>query len=211
VLRTANSTATPVNSVSWAPYTLGPILAAATADGFVTFIAFTEKGEADLNMYPPIEAHKGGCNAVSWAPDVRTGAIISKSGPSGTQQAKVLRLVTGGCDTAVRIWRYVEKKWSSERFVNNDNKHSDWVRDVAWAPSLGLPASIIASASEDKTVVIWSEDKTDGWVKKHTLEFTQKVWKVSWSVMGNILAVSQGDNNVSLWKQSLDGWQKLTT
>jgi hypothetical protein len=27
-----------------------------------------------------------------------------------------------------------------------------------------------------------------------------KVWKVSWSIMGNILAVSQGDNKVSLWK-----------
>ena len=32
-----------------------------------------------------------------------------------------------------------------------DNKlegHSDWVRDVAWAPSIGLPKSIIASCSQ---------------------------------------------------------------
>ena len=26
--------------------------------------------------------------------------------------------------------------------------HTDWVRDVAWAPSVGLPRSIIASCSQ---------------------------------------------------------------
>ena len=26
--------------------------------------------------------------------------------------------------------------------------HSDWVRDVAWAPSVGLPKSVIASCSQ---------------------------------------------------------------
>jgi hypothetical protein len=37
-----------------------------------------------------------------------------------------------------------------------------------------------------------------------------QVWRVSWSVMGNILAVSQGDNRVSLWKEALDGsWKNL--
>jgi len=29
-----------------------------------------------------------------------------------------------------------------------------------------------------------------------------QVWRVSWSVMGNILAVSQGDQKVSLWKEA---------
>lgn len=29
--------------------------------------------------------------------------------------------------------------------------HSDWVRDVAWAPSIGLPKSIIASCSQVNT------------------------------------------------------------
>lgn len=34
--------------------------------------------------------------------------------------------------------------------------HDGWVRDVAWAPNLGLPKSTIASASEDGEVVIWT-------------------------------------------------------
>merc|ERR1712243_145868 len=37
------------------------------------------------------------------------------------------------------------------------------------------------------------------------------VWHVSWSVPGNILAVSGGDNKVSLWKETLDEqWQCIS-
>jgi protein transport protein SEC13 len=33
---------------------------------------------------------------------------------------------------------------------------------------------------------------------------------VSWSITGNILAVSGGDNKVTLWKESIEGdWKPL--
>lgn len=35
--------------------------------------------------------------------------------------------------------------------------HTDWVRDVAWCPNMGLPQNLIASCSQDGTVVIWDE------------------------------------------------------
>jgi protein transport protein SEC13 len=36
------------------------------------------------------------------------------------------------------------------------------------------------------------------------------VWRVSWSTTGNILAVSDGNNVVTLWKESTDGvWQQI--
>ena len=40
--------------------------------------------------------------------------------------------------------------------------HTDWVRDVAWCPSVGLPVSRIASCSQDCKVMIWSKDETVG-------------------------------------------------
>ena len=37
------------------------------------------------------------------------------------------------------------------------------------------------------------------------------VWRVSWSITGNILAVSDGKDNVSLWKEAVDGqWQQIS-
>lgn len=57
------------------------------------------------------------------------------------------RMVTGGCDTYVKIWRLdaASGEWIEESKLEG---HSDWVRDVAWAPSIGLPRSIIASCSQ---------------------------------------------------------------
>lgn len=38
------------------------------------------------------------------------------------------------------------------------------------------------------------------------------VWRVSWSLSGNVLAVSTGDNKVTLWKETLKGeWEKVST
>lgn len=36
-------------------------------------------------------------------------------------------------------------QWKEEQKLE---AHSDWVRDVAWAPSIGLPTSTIASCSQ---------------------------------------------------------------
>jgi protein transport protein SEC13 len=39
-------------------------------------------------------------------------------------------------------------------------------------------------------------------------KFPDVVWRVSWSLAGNILAVSCGDGKVTLWKENLRGvWE----
>lgn len=84
--------------------------------------------------------------------------------------------------------------------------------DVAWAPSI-LPKSYIASASQDKTAIIWTStasvnNEPAQWAKK-VLQFDSVVWRVSWSLSGNALAVSGGDNKVTVWKENLKGeWEK---
>jgi len=211
-----------VNSVAWGPHHFGLSLASASADGSV--IVQTYKPDQKSWSKHNIAAHKGGVNSLSWGPDVKTGALLALNAvpvvdAKGQQIAppqhavKVSRrFVTGGCDNRVKIWREMDGQWIEQKvFVNGDNAHGDWVRDVAWAPSLGLPHNTIASCSEDKTVIIWTEDTQGQWKKAKVLAFKSKVWRVSWSLMANILAVAQGDNKVSLWKESLDGdWKSLT-
>jgi len=196
------------NSISWAPHTHGLVLAAGSADGTISVYTYHDQMK---NFQPQrFTAHTGGVNAVSWAPDVPSGALLSN------QAFKpVKRFVSGGCDCRVVIWGFDDSRQSWEElklFDKDDNKHGDWVRDVAWAPSVGLPTGTIATCSEDKSVIIWTEEPNGMFKKAHRLNFDHKVWRVSWSVMGNILAVSQGDNKVSLWKESLDGtWKNLTS
>jgi protein transport protein SEC13 len=220
-----------VNMVCWAPHECGCILACASSDGSVSIHEFQEGQKWDHKVFP---AHAIGVNAVSWAPSSRPGSIVSTTpGP-----ANLRRFVTGGSDNTVKIWdfRYLHPLPSPSPFpfpsspqtpqTNPSSPqtqtytctvtlpgHTDWVRDVAWSPTL-LSKSYIASASQDKSVRIWysTPSATTGaeeW-KATVLNFEAVCWRVSWSLSGNVLAVSGGDNKVTLWKENLGGeWEKV--
>jgi len=217
-----------VNSVSWAPHELGAILACASSDGKLSVLTFKNDGQWGADIF---NGHAIGCNAVSWAPAVHPGSLITpqQTAPSQPGQqpspTSVKRFASAGCDNLVRIWGYREESqsWIEEETLEG---HTDWVRDVAWAPNIGLPRSYIATASQDKTVLIWTKDSPNSpWVKTaldptSTLmsptsttplpagKFPDVVWRVSWSLAGNLLAVSCGDGKVTLWKENLKGvWE----
>src|SRR6266576_573090 len=164
-----------VNSVSWAPHELGAMLACASSDGKISVLTFkstplfhsfhhTHSGTLDDGQWGAdlFDGHAIGCNAVSWAPAILPGSLIT---PQQTQNAQgqpsqppsVKRFSSAECDNLVKIWGYRDdtQSWVEEEILEG---HTDWVRDVAWAPSIGLPRSYIATASQDKTVLIWTKD-----------------------------------------------------
>jgi len=193
-----------VNSITWAPKEFGLCLACASSDESVRILTRNEDDTWDTKVIPT--AHKTGVNSVSWAP-----ATVDMWSPDGDRALNVMRLVTGGCDNMVKLWRYSEEKgeWESEAELP---LHTDWVRDVAFAPQLGAAAAMFASCSQDKKVVIWTQAQgaaAGEWSHK-VINFGCAVWRVSWSVTGNILAVSGGDNQVTLWKDNLHGeWEQI--
>lgn len=158
----------------------------------------------DHKIFP---AHGVGVNSVSWAPSTVPGSLVSSSGGAG---GGVRRFVTGGSDNTIKIWSFDQASQSYKPEATLTG-HQDWVRDVAWSPSV-LQRSYIASASQDKTVRIWTSDGgSGGWTSK-TIQFDTVVWRVSWSLSGNVLAVSSGDNKVSLLKENLKGeWEFVKT
>ena len=90
--------------------------------------------------------------------------------------------------------------------------HSDWVRDVSWAPPILPNVNTVASCSEDRTVLIWTQKgQNEEWKASLLHTFDGPVWRVSWSTKtGHILAVSSGDSDVSLWKKGIDGkWYQM--
>lgn len=191
-----------VNSVSWAPHEWGLLLACGSSDGSISIIWTT--GDGNWESKKIMNAHAIGVNAVSWAPAIQPGSLVEEPGSRKYESPAVKRLVTGGCDNLAKIWKEAEGQWLEEERLEG---HTDWVRDVAWAPSIGLVQSTIASCSQDCRVIIWTKDEVKGrqWMQKVLPTFDDVVWHVSWSVTGNILAVSGGDNKVTLWKESLEG------
>lgn len=148
------------------------------------------------------QAHANGVNAISWCPSLVPGMSLFQNESSKATMIK--RLATGGSDGCVKIWKFVEDedKWIEEFKLEG---HSDWVRDVAWAPSIGK--SYIASCGQDRRVVIWKYNaQTKNWDASKCLDsFQDIVWHVSWSITGNILAVSGGDSKVSLFRETFSG------
>ena len=190
------------------------MLACASSDGQVSILEFRDNHWGSQVF----QAHGLGVNSVSWAPSGIPGGIARRDvgANSASNAGSTRRFVTGGSDNQVKIWEYQPSSNSYTNTVILPDGHADWVRDVAWSPML-LAKSYIASASQDKTVRIWTTSSSSlangtssasSWQLSKTLEFDAVLWRVSWSLSGNILAVSGGDNKVSLWKENLQGeWE----
>jgi len=202
------------NSVEFAPHELGLVAASAGSDGRV---AVMSHGSDDSWTVEYLADTPLGVNSVSWAPH---GVEAREDGSVGAAPA---RLATGGSDGGIRIWTRDPGTgtWEREGFesASPDVVHKDWVRDVAFAPNVIPGRDVLASCSEDRTVIIWTcgsdnigEEVDDGkWSPRVLNTFDGPVWRVSWSVTGNILAVSSGDSSVTLWKEGLDGsWTEVS-
>ncbi|RPA83639.1 protein transport protein sec13 [Ascobolus immersus RN42] len=203
-----------VNSVAWSPHELGAHLAAASSDGDISINELNDDGTWTKTKFP---AHVGGVNSVSWAPPTLAGSAMAPGqlivGGAGLHR----RLVSGGCDNLVKIWVYnpETKQYDLENTLEG---HSAWVRNVAWAPGVGVSGTTrqyIASASEDKTVRIWTTknggDTAGEWECK-VINFDVIMWSVNWSLSGNVLAAAGQDNKISLWKENLMGeWEREGT
>jgi protein transport protein SEC13 len=185
-----------VNALAWAPEEHGLVLACCSSNGLVSVM---ESGAQDGTSFTEIcefDSLHQGCNALSWAPYYAT--------PSA---GKMRRLATGGCDHAVRVWCYDASTSQFKMESVLPQKHADWVRDVAFSPSVYVAGvEMLASGGQDKEVHVWRHDVGENKWTVHVLpRFAAVVWRVAWSVTGNVLAVTTADNQVTLWREAADG------
>ncbi len=201
-----------VNSVAFCPHEYGLRAAAASSDGRVSILTHQPDNSwsTDYIMDNPL-----GVNSVSWAP-MGAYSEMSSSPDAATAAVDQPRLVTGGCDNRIRFW--VEQpetgQWVEDPScpISKSVGHSDWVRDVAWAPPIIPNVNMVASCSEDRTVLIWTQNGLgQEWKATPLHTFDGPVWRLSWSTKtGHILAVSSGDSDVSLWKKGIGGeWNQM--
>eukprot|EP00928_Gymnodinium_smaydae_P034283 TRINITY_DN24339_c0_g1_i1.p1 TRINITY_DN24339_c0_g1~~TRINITY_DN24339_c0_g1_i1.p1 ORF type:complete len:366 (+),score=81.86 TRINITY_DN24339_c0_g1_i1:98-1195(+) len=176
-----------VNDIQFCPFEHGLRLACASSDGTVSVLSYGMDHQWRRTSF---QAHLGGAQTVSWAP-----------GGAGTS----MRLVTGGCDHSVSVWRTADGEAWTQEMPPLPPVHNDWVRSVAWRPE-GAHGSVIASGSWDKTVVVWAQE-TEGqpWRQICKLDCADKVEGVAWSVTGSLLAISYGSGSATVYREAYNG------
>ena len=74
---------------------------------------------------------------------------------------------------------------------------------------------MVASCSEDGTCKVWVTQgdgkEASQWAERTVIPNEGvPLWKVSWSQVGNMLAISGGDNSVRIMSESANGeWAKV--
>jgi len=208
VLREIREHTRSVNSVAFAPHEYGFVLASGSSDGSVVVTTCQDK---DKWHHERLDLGAGGVNAISWAPSIAPMSLLRAPGgvPAG---AAPKQFAAACCDGTIRIiMQDATGRWVVSTVLSGG--HSDWVRDVAWAPAIGSAVSTMASCGQDCTVVIWTKNGSE-WTHKPLSKFDkfdEVVWRVSWSPSGNTLSVACGDNTVSLWRESLETheWERV--
>jgi protein transport protein SEC13 len=132
-------------------------------------IGIIERNASDQWDLVKFEGHHGGISSVSWAPAtlprILSVLIISncrviKFMKSFLQKdlflgEQIKRSKFGHSKKVNRCFKFLDlNEYVSEELPKG---HTDWVRDVAWAPNAGNDYELLASCSEDKTVLIWKK------------------------------------------------------
>ena len=134
--------------------------------------------------------------------------------------APLRRIAVAGCDGNVCLHHaQVGGPWVKEEHPLSVS--AEWVRDVAWCPAgLALSASaaaeamLFAACADDGRVTFFRQTLgSREWAVSYLPVFKSPVWKLSWSVTGRLLAVSCGDNTVTVWKEDVSGstWQQVSS
>ena len=131
--------------------------------------------------------------------------MLSQENQSQSPEHFVLpakRFVTGALDNKVKVWTFVDNSFKETEVLTG---HTDWVRDVAWCNNIGMMTDTIASCSEDQTVRIWKKNQNKFEEAQVIKNANGPVWKVSWSPLGNILAIATGENQFIFYKENMNG------
>uniref|UniRef100_A0A915E8Q8 Protein SEC13 homolog n=1 Tax=Ditylenchus dipsaci TaxID=166011 RepID=A0A915E8Q8_9BILA len=136
-----------VNSISWAPPQYDLIFACCSTDCSVSIISWMG------DVWKPIKipkAHEEGCNAVSWAPAKRTKSLVDP-----TEQIDPKRIVSGGNDRLVKIWK--SRPGRTRRLAR--------LLLVEWMDDWSLCATVLAVSGADNKVNLFQERLPNQWMR----------------------------------------------
>ena len=122
-----------------------------------------------------------------------------------------MSFATGNSDMTIRIWEQSEPGEDFNFILKQEikEKFKDLVRSVDWAKNIGLQSNMIAACSEDGLLAFYKSENGRDFEEEESINLQVPLWKVSWSPVGHMLAVSTGENKVIIYKKDHAGkWKE---
>jgi protein transport protein SEC13 len=174
----------PITSISFSPYTLGLMLAAASSDGCVSILLLDSNEKWTSTCF---HAHDNGALQVCWSPPSES-LLLPEESP--------VRFASSGADGSVKVWTYDQGEYTADTLT----RHKASVRALAWDEE-------ILSGSEDGLVVVWSPGE-DGWTAQDLAEFKVPVHGLAVNEFGRQVVVSLGNGESKVFDRN-EGWRVL--
>ncbi|KAI9115815.1 hypothetical protein K1719_013484 [Acacia pycnantha] len=148
-----------------------------------------------------------GVTSVSWAPSTALVFVV------GTDLLDhCLKLCSGGYDNLVKVWKLDNGVWKMDRSPALE-MHTRSLSEMLLGHQIWgfLNLQLLVHLKMVKSLYGVAKEG-DQWAGKVLHDFKTPVWRVSWSLTGITLAVADENNNLTLWKEAVDGeWQQVTT
>lgn len=223
-----------IEDIKFAPKYKGLLLATASSDGF--FRIYEAPDIMNLGSWQIRSTNKvnqNGINAFSWSQNNLNPLMLAIGCKDSESQIKK-QLAHGGKiteeksksihnDNLLMIYKETEDEWKLLKYMSYPNpsektldfQHKQTVNDVAWGPVLGRSFDVLASCGKEGIFVWYLR------FENNTINITKAgkimeggdviVWRVSWNMMGTVLASSDNKRVIKLWKNISDNWECVNT
>ncbi|KAL1130152.1 hypothetical protein AAG570_013090 [Ranatra chinensis] len=194
---------TSVTDVKFAPKTLGLMLATCSIDGIIRIYEAPDVMNLSQWTLQHEVVFKLQCSCISWNPEFSRAQIPMLAVGSDDMSSSASNKI------AILFFNEFVRKWVK---LDNFSGVSDAVHDIAFAPRLGRSYDLMAVASKDVRIFTLTQiikknfrDALGGLRYEVHLaacfdDHNSSVWRVSWNVVGNILASSGDDGCVRMWR-----------
>ena len=222
-----------IEDIKFAPKYKGLLLATASSDGI--FRIYEAPDIMNLGSWQIRSTNKvnlNGISALSWSQNNLNPLMmaigckdeaqnIKKNSGSNKQNEEKLKSLHD--DNLLMIYKENDEEWKLLKYMTFpsplekklDYQHKQTVTDVAWGPVLGRSFDILASCGKEG-IFIWYlrfDNNSMNIIKAGKLieGGDTVVWRVSWNMMGTVLASSDNKRVIKLWKNISDKWECVNT